>query len=198
MCSNSFVHLYADETVIYTSDTDLRQIQNSLQSDFNLVQKWLHSNKLILNRKKSCCMLFGTRHSRVYSSELQINFDNGTLLEKADSFKYLGLWIDPELSFKPHIDFIIDLITTCELHDLPFPQVSLGSSAFQPRWKLRGYCDGVLYSINMFFLPPAYAPALWSPLHLPRLAEPHGWIWWHAQWHLSMCKISKKPLWKRD
>lgn len=107
MCSNSFVHLYADETVIYTSDTDLRQIQNSLQSDFNLVQKWLHSNKLILNRKKSCCMLFGTRHSRVYSSELQINFDNGTLLEKADSFKYLGLWIDPELSFKPHIDFII-------------------------------------------------------------------------------------------
>lgn len=60
MYSKSFVHLYADDTVIYTS--------NSLQSDFNLVQKWLHSNKLILNKKKTCCMLFGTRHSRVYSS----------------------------------------------------------------------------------------------------------------------------------
>lgn len=60
ICSNCLAHLYADDTVIYTSNSDIIQIQNSLQSDFNLVQKWLYNNKLVLNKKKSCSMLFGT------------------------------------------------------------------------------------------------------------------------------------------
>lgn len=39
ICLNCSVHLYADDTVIYTYNSDLSQIQNSLQLDFNLVQE---------------------------------------------------------------------------------------------------------------------------------------------------------------
>ncbi len=114
VCSNCLSHLYADDTVIYTSDSDISQICHSLQSDFNLVQNWFHNNKLVLNKKKSCRMAFGTQHNRSsYPSNLQIYFDDGSPLEKVDSFKYLGLWIDPELSFKPHIDFIIKRVYGC-------------------------------------------------------------------------------------
>jgi len=61
ICLNCAVHLYADDTLIYTSNSDLSQIQNSLQLDFNLVQEWCPNNMLTLNKRKSCCMMFGSR-----------------------------------------------------------------------------------------------------------------------------------------
>ncbi len=44
---------------------------------------------------------------------LNITFDDGLSLEAVDSFKYLGLWIDPELTFKPHIDYIVNRTYGC-------------------------------------------------------------------------------------
>ncbi len=52
-------------------------------------------------------MVFGTRHRRPHLLDLKIVFDDGSPLDKTQLFKYLGLWIDPELSFKPHIDNIV-------------------------------------------------------------------------------------------
>uniref|UniRef100_A0A3B1IDR7 Reverse transcriptase domain-containing protein n=1 Tax=Astyanax mexicanus TaxID=7994 RepID=A0A3B1IDR7_ASTMX len=113
ICSQCSVHLYADDTVIYVCNSDLLQIQNSLQSEFNLVQNWLYDNKLILNKKKSCCMLFGMQHGSPNLRDLHIYFDDGSPLEKVDSFKYLGLWVDSEFSFKPHVDYIIKKTYGC-------------------------------------------------------------------------------------
>jgi len=46
------IHLYADDTVIFSSSSDISQIQYSIQTDFNLVQKRLSANKLLLNMNK--------------------------------------------------------------------------------------------------------------------------------------------------
>ena len=119
-CLQSQVQLYADDTVIYFSGSDLLQIQLSLQADFNRVQNWLHENKLVLNKGKSCSMVFGTRTSQASSLQLPLLFSNGSHLEKVDSFKYLGLWLDPELTFKPHIDYIIKKNIWMSEFTLPF------------------------------------------------------------------------------
>ncbi len=111
--SQCSVHLYADDTVIYFSHTDLSHIQNSLQSDFNLVQKWFSNNKLVLNMKKSCCMLFHTSHSHSHPHNLDIHYEDGSSLETVNSFKYLGLWLDPQLSFKIHIDSVVKKTLSC-------------------------------------------------------------------------------------
>ncbi len=58
-------------------------------------------------------MLFGTRRCRSFSFDLNITFDDGLSLEAVDSFKYLGLWIVPELTFKPHIDYIVNRTYGC-------------------------------------------------------------------------------------
>ena len=50
------VQLYADDTVIYASNSVSIQIQLSLQSDFNMLQDWLLATK-----KKSYVMIFGSR-----------------------------------------------------------------------------------------------------------------------------------------
>lgn len=45
-------------------------------------------------------MLFGTSYNINRSStELAINFTDGSPLNKVDTFKYLGLWTDSEFFF---------------------------------------------------------------------------------------------------
>ncbi len=106
--SHCSVHFYADDTVIYVSNPHLTQIQNMLQSDFNALQKWLYSNNLLLNKGKSQTMVFGTKHMiKLKSNNLNVICNDGTYLHRADQMKYLGVWLDPELSFKPHIDCIL-------------------------------------------------------------------------------------------
>ena len=60
ICSDYHVQLYADDIVIYTSNADRFEIERSLQREFAFAQNWFSSNKLLLNKNKSCSMLFGT------------------------------------------------------------------------------------------------------------------------------------------
>ena len=101
-CADCQNHLYADDTVLYSSSSDMSWKFNTLQSNFNLVQIWFSSNKLLLNKKKSYNMLFCTRPDPL----LVIGLLDGTTIEKIEEFKYLGLWLDSQLSFKPHSNSI--------------------------------------------------------------------------------------------
>ena len=52
-------------------------------------------------------MLFCTKQNSLpLTNNWYINCLDGTALEKVDEFKYLGLWLDSQLSFKPHINLI--------------------------------------------------------------------------------------------
>ena len=59
-------------------------------------------------------MLFGTRPGLGDVSDLSISFSDGSPLDHVTSFKYLGLWIDPLLSFKYHIESITNKLS-CNL-----------------------------------------------------------------------------------
>ena len=51
--------MYADDTVIYVSESTAEIIVQVLQIDLHKVEKWLASNRLVLNQKTSKWMLFG-------------------------------------------------------------------------------------------------------------------------------------------
>ena len=109
-CSDCCVQLYADDTVLYISQTDTFQIQSALQSGFNSLQHWLAANKLLLNKTKSHTMIFGTQQNiktKFKSSSYMITCLDGTPLKKVEHIKYLGLWLDCGLSFKYHIDHTV-------------------------------------------------------------------------------------------
>lgn len=92
ICLDCQIHLYADDTVIYTFKHDISKIQTSLQFDFNLIQTWFSSNLLLLNKNKSYSMLFATRSAlNKQSNSLEVKFLDGTPLENVEEFKYLGL-----------------------------------------------------------------------------------------------------------
>lgn len=61
-----------------------------------------------------------------YASLSFLSFDfiiilyDGLSLDNVDSYKYHGLWIDPDLTFKPHIDYILLLAFTLSLNQLSY------------------------------------------------------------------------------
>uniref|UniRef100_A0A8C5MVN6 Reverse transcriptase domain-containing protein n=1 Tax=Leptobrachium leishanense TaxID=445787 RepID=A0A8C5MVN6_9ANUR len=106
VCKASTVHMYADDTVIYTSKPNLPQLEAVLQEQFTGVEKWIANNKLFLNTDKTVTMLFGTapKLHKLQTPHLCVGTKSNGTLTTVTSLKYLGMWLDPNLSFGPHIE----------------------------------------------------------------------------------------------
>ena len=106
------IELYADDTLIYFASKSANEIQAQLTSDLTNVLSWLHANFLILNLEKTKIMLVGT-HQRIAEAadELVIEISN-TRLERVNKFKYLGVLLDNTLSWKDHVEYIGNKISS--------------------------------------------------------------------------------------
>ena len=64
--TDSFNHcqtlLYADDTVLLSSNTDPTQASDHLQSDLTSMKMWCTQNKLTINIKKTKIMIFGLKN----------------------------------------------------------------------------------------------------------------------------------------
>ena len=94
--------MYADDTVIYTSDKSFSTIKSNLTEDFARVATWLEENQMIVNLKKGKteCVLFGTSQ-RTKNKTLDVVHHHRTLSE-TNSYKYLGVQLDQNLNIKHH------------------------------------------------------------------------------------------------
>ena len=54
----SLIHLYADDTILYTSGPSLDTVLTNLQTSFNNIQLSFRGLQLLLNASKTKCMLF--------------------------------------------------------------------------------------------------------------------------------------------
>ena len=70
---------YADDTIIFTSSSDLSIIENHLNDDVNNLSSWFCENELIMNLKKgkSEAMLFGTSKRLTLCNGRQLNTQVG-------------------------------------------------------------------------------------------------------------------------
>ena len=100
------VVLYADDTALFVSGTDIVKIQKTLNDDLARAYQWLNANKLTLNTKKTKCMLFGTnRKLGKVTPSMHIKIGDA-VLEQVKHFKYLGLNFDPSLNWTHHVNTI--------------------------------------------------------------------------------------------
>ena len=85
---NCSIQMYVDDTVIYTSDSDISAIEQTLTSEMNNISRWLYKNRLIINLKKGKTesILFG-RTKRPSSKD---PMKKGTRKEHC-FFRYKGL-----------------------------------------------------------------------------------------------------------
>ena len=108
----SQVSLYADDTVIYISNSDVNLAANLLQHDLNSLQNWCEMNKLTINCKKTKYCVYGMR-SIVKKSKTQrlVLSLNNQILDKVCSYKYLGFALDEHLNFNKHVTELKHLIS---------------------------------------------------------------------------------------
>ena len=101
--NNSLLHLYADDTVIYISGSDLNFITSALQQDLNKIVAWCEESKLTINVKKTKYVIFGLKSQTKKIGDHHMTV-NATKLDKVNSYKYLGITLDSNLTFNKHIE----------------------------------------------------------------------------------------------
>ena len=84
-------------------DKDLDTLEKFTNTELQKVSCWLATNKLTLNVLKSKVML--TLKNKNKKVTMDIKF-NGQKLEQCNSYKYLGVYIDKNLTWKDHIEHI--------------------------------------------------------------------------------------------
>ena len=104
--------LYADDTVVFTSDKTCEIIESNLNSDLTNLARWFSDNQLVLNRQKgrTALVLNGTSKKLNKSRKVQVKI-NGTKISEAESYKYLVAEMDKSLNNK-HIDSTVRKAST--------------------------------------------------------------------------------------
>ena len=92
--------MYADDVVILREAKTISEVSNSLTCALTCVQEWLTKSCLLLNSKKTVCMMLSKRHLEITNSNVLLN---GEELSLVNEFRYLGVTVYPCLSFKKHV-----------------------------------------------------------------------------------------------
>ena len=95
------VYLYADDTVIFSTNSDLRLALLGVQRELTNVLSWCNQNRLTINTKKTKVMIFGTNNmlKRAHPPPILLGNDE---LHYVSNFSYLGVKLDNKLNYESH------------------------------------------------------------------------------------------------
>ena len=93
--------LFADDTNIYLDSTDIRKLENILNSELSKLHEWLCINRLSLNVSKTNFVIFSPPNKPKTPVTILIN---KTAIKEEKYVKYLGILIDSQLTFRYHIE----------------------------------------------------------------------------------------------
>lgn len=96
------VNLFADDTLLHITTTDLEDGILKMNSDLENIFKWLNQNKLKINVTKSKWMIVCQNRVANVNSILLNNVE----IERVKTIKYLGVIIDDHLKFQDHLNAI--------------------------------------------------------------------------------------------
>ena len=92
--------MYTDDTTLLCDLSNDHDIETLLNNELCKIIDWLQANKLSLNVNKTKFMVFHSDRRRVVYPVLSIN---NTIIERVDTFNFLGLHISHDLKWKTHI-----------------------------------------------------------------------------------------------
>ena len=83
--------MFADDTTVWTSHKNTSTLFQFMQSEMELIDRWLVSNKLSINIEKTKFMLFSTPNSNV-GGKHSLSIRNRQI-DQVNSLKFLGVFI---------------------------------------------------------------------------------------------------------
>ena len=103
--------MYADDTTLSTTLNSSAQCPETINIALTNISNWLKLNKLSLNAKKTKMMIFHNKNKKYVTPYL--NIDN-VPIQQVDTFNFLGLTLDDNLTWKKHISKISSKIARAE------------------------------------------------------------------------------------
>ncbi|KAI5651769.1 reverse transcriptase (RNA-dependent DNA polymerase) domain-containing protein [Phthorimaea operculella] len=115
------VYQYADDTCLLIADRDLKTAEQKLQHDFNRICRWSHDAGLVLNAEKTKLLHVRSAQSRTVGEVTITGHGHDCLhlmpfsascncppLQQVNEIRYLGLLLDSNFNWKPHVDLVCD------------------------------------------------------------------------------------------
>ena len=96
--------LFADDTNIFLSGDDVKEISKTLSKQLDKLNSWFAVNKLSLNVSKTNYMIFGNKKIDKYMN-ICVRI-NGLSIDRVYNTKFLWVMIDDKLNWKEHITMI--------------------------------------------------------------------------------------------
>ena len=100
---HSKVILFADDTTLYCSSTNIVELHEQINNDLKIMIDWFRTNKLSLNTSKTNYLIISPprQHARPLENlKLKIGED---IIERKKSCKFLGVFIDENLKWDEQI-----------------------------------------------------------------------------------------------
>lgn len=95
--------LFADDSTLICNNKNKNHLEKDMNDALHDIINWLNSNNLIINLNKTKVMTFKNRVC--LTEQLCIKFDN-QIINEIDVTKFLGVYIDSQMSWKPHIEAV--------------------------------------------------------------------------------------------
>ena len=92
---------FADDLVAVSVGDDTECITQDLQEAADSVLNWAETEGMSLNVSKTKVMVFGENRDEVSI------IINGSVVENVDSYKYLGVMLDPQLHFHKQVEYSV-------------------------------------------------------------------------------------------
>lgn len=91
---------FADDVAVVVTECHKNLLEEKLEMAFGIVKEWMQKNGLTLAEHKTEAIVFTTRYT-----QKNINVRCGNTKESSSNkIKYLGLTLDPKLTFKEHAE----------------------------------------------------------------------------------------------
>ena len=94
--------LFADDTTLIDSDSNLTTLVNRFNKELVNILNWLNANRLSLNIDKTNFMIFRPKNKNDICPDIRIN---GSQINQVDKAKFLGIIIDNKLNWSEHIKY---------------------------------------------------------------------------------------------
>ncbi len=96
--------LYADDGAIWKRGHNVSHVTRVLQSALNEVEKWANKWSFRLSVTKTQLVCFAKRN---HIPEIKVKL-YGRVIEQVKDIRYLGIWMDSRLTFRIHIQKLVD------------------------------------------------------------------------------------------
>ena len=101
--------LFADDTnlhyntYLHLSHSNVKTLQVQVSLEMKNIENWISENELTINYKKSAFMVISNTSNP--NSDFQISI-NHNLIDRTSTVKYLGVYLNSDLSWKTHVDYL--------------------------------------------------------------------------------------------